>query len=154
VAFSPDPTHLLPTGRPTPEPAANGAAPPTHPDRPRVFWKVTALTSPITPTRPSDPAEPPTGDACLSVPLIPRPVLFGNPQQVDPAVSPEGRQLIAALQANNVAYEYLLFADESHGLVKPEGRLRLYAAAERFLAEHLGGRAEPGPTGVDYAYYA
>jgi hypothetical protein len=27
-------------------------------------------------------------------------------------------------------------------LAKPENQLRLYAVAERFLADHLGGRAE------------
>lgn len=70
----------------------------------------------------------------------------------------EAEQLITALQANNVAHEYLLFEDEGHGLAKPGNRLRLYAAAERFLAEHLGGRAEPEPEpdrpyGFDYMYY-
>jgi dipeptidyl aminopeptidase/acylaminoacyl peptidase len=33
--------------------------------------------------------------------------------------------------------------DEGHGFAKPENRLRFYAAAEAFLARHLGGRAEP-----------
>ena len=33
-----------------------------------------------------------------------------------------------------------LFPDEGHGFAKPENRLRFYAAAERFLAKHLGGR--------------
>jgi hypothetical protein len=41
-----------------------------------------------------------------------------------------------------VEHEYLLFPDEGHGLAKPENRLRFFAAAERFLARHLGGRAE------------
>jgi dipeptidyl aminopeptidase/acylaminoacyl peptidase len=39
-------------------------------------------------------------------------------------------------------HEYMLFPDEGHGFAKPENRLRLYAAAERFLARRLGGRAE------------
>ena len=44
---------------------------------------------------------------------------------------------------NGIDYEYLLFPDEGHGFAKPENRLRFYAAAEAFLARHLGGRAQP-----------
>ena len=36
----------------------------------------------------------------------------------------------------------MLFPDEGHGFAKPENRLRFYAAAEKFLAKHLGGRYE------------
>jgi dipeptidyl aminopeptidase/acylaminoacyl peptidase len=36
----------------------------------------------------------------------------------------------------------MLFPDEGHGFAKPENRLVFYAAAENFLARHLGGRAE------------
>jgi dipeptidyl aminopeptidase/acylaminoacyl peptidase len=50
---------------------------------------------------------------------------------------------VAALKANGIDHQYLLFADEGHGFAKPDNRLRFYAAAEAFLAEHLGGRAEP-----------
>lgn len=62
----------------------------------------------------------------------------------DPRVKQaESEQVVAALQAKGIPHEYLLFPDEGHGFAKPENRLRFYAAAERFLAEHLGGRAEP-----------
>jgi dipeptidyl aminopeptidase/acylaminoacyl peptidase len=62
----------------------------------------------------------------------------------DPRVKQaESEQIVAALQAAGVDYEYLLFPDEGHGFAKPENRLRFYAAAEAFLAKHLGGRAEP-----------
>ncbi len=37
-----------------------------------------------------------------------------------------------------------LVPGEGHGFARPENRLRFYAAAVRFLAEHLGGRCEPG----------
>lgn len=61
----------------------------------------------------------------------------------DPRVKQaESEQIVAALQAHGVDHEYLLFADEGHGFAKPENRLRFYAAAEAFLAKHLGGRAE------------
>jgi dipeptidyl aminopeptidase/acylaminoacyl peptidase len=62
----------------------------------------------------------------------------------DPRVKQaESEQIVAALRAAGIEHEYLLFPDEGHGLAKPENRLRFYAAAERFLARHLGGRAEP-----------
>jgi dipeptidyl aminopeptidase/acylaminoacyl peptidase len=61
----------------------------------------------------------------------------------DPRVKQaESEQIVAALRDAGVEYEYMLFPDEGHGLAKPENRLRFYAVAERFLAKHLGGRAE------------
>jgi dipeptidyl aminopeptidase/acylaminoacyl peptidase len=51
------------------------------------------------------------------------------------------------MRDKGIAYEYLLFEDEGHGFAKPANRLRFWAAAERFLAEHLGGRHEPDPAG-------
>jgi len=55
----------------------------------------------------------------------------------------EAEQIVAAMRRNGVPHEYLLFEDEGHGLARPENRERYYAAAERFLAEQLGGRMEP-----------
>jgi dipeptidyl aminopeptidase/acylaminoacyl peptidase len=61
----------------------------------------------------------------------------------DPRVKQaESEQIVAALRDAGIDYEYMLFPDEGHGFAKPENRLRFYAAAERFLARHLGGRAE------------
>jgi len=62
----------------------------------------------------------------------------------DPRVKQsESEQIVAALEAKGIPHEYMLFPDEGHGFAKPENRLQFYAAAERFLAEHLGGRFEP-----------
>ena len=36
----------------------------------------------------------------------------------------------------------MLFADEGHGFAKPANRIKFYTEAEKFLAEHLGGRQE------------
>jgi dipeptidyl aminopeptidase/acylaminoacyl peptidase len=59
----------------------------------------------------------------------------------DPRVKQaESEQIVAALQAAGIDYEYMLFPDEGHGFAKPQNRLKFYAAAERFLAKHLGGR--------------
>jgi dipeptidyl aminopeptidase/acylaminoacyl peptidase len=62
----------------------------------------------------------------------------------DPRVpQAESEQIVAALTEKGIPHEYLLFPDEGHGFARPENRLRFYAAAERFLARHLGGRCEP-----------
>jgi dipeptidyl aminopeptidase/acylaminoacyl peptidase len=61
----------------------------------------------------------------------------------DPRVKQaEAEQIVAALREAGIDHEYMLFPDEGHGLAKPENRLKFSAAAERFLARHLGGRAE------------
>jgi len=71
------------------------------------------------------------------------PVLIAQGKN-DPRVKEaEAQQIVDAMQAKGLPYEYLLFADEGHGLVRPENRERFYGVAERFLAAHLGGRAEP-----------
>jgi dipeptidyl aminopeptidase/acylaminoacyl peptidase len=71
------------------------------------------------------------------------PLLIGQGAN-DPRVpQAEPEQIIAELEANNIPYQYLLFPDEGHGFAKPENRMRFTAAAEAFLAEHLGGRFEP-----------
>jgi len=61
----------------------------------------------------------------------------------DPRVKQaESEQIVAAMQEKSIAHEYMLFKDEGHGFARPENRLKFYAAAEKFLAEHLGGRME------------
>ena len=61
----------------------------------------------------------------------------------DPRVKQaESEQFVAAMKDKGIDHEYLLFEDEGHGFARPENRLIFYAAAERFLAKHLGGRAE------------
>jgi dipeptidyl aminopeptidase/acylaminoacyl peptidase len=61
----------------------------------------------------------------------------------DPRVpQAESEQIVEAMKAKGIAHEYMVFEDEGHGFAKPENRLKFYAAAEKFLAEHLGGQAE------------
>jgi dipeptidyl aminopeptidase/acylaminoacyl peptidase len=62
-----------------------------------------------------------------------------NDPRVDQA---ESEQVVAAMKAKGIDHEYLLFPDEGHGFAKPENRLKFYAAAEKFLAKHIGGRFE------------
>ena len=62
----------------------------------------------------------------------------------DPRVKKaESDQIVEALRARGVPVEYIVKDDEGHGFVKPENRLDVYRAVERFLATHLGGRAAP-----------
>ncbi len=62
----------------------------------------------------------------------------------DPRVKQaESDQIVAAMRKNGKDVEYIVFPDEGHGFARPENRLKFYAAAERFLARHLGGHAEP-----------
>jgi dipeptidyl aminopeptidase/acylaminoacyl peptidase len=61
----------------------------------------------------------------------------------DPRVKQaESEQIVEAMKQKGIEYEYQLFPDEGHGFAKPDNRLKFYAAAERFLAKHLGGRYE------------
>jgi len=70
------------------------------------------------------------------------PILIGQGAN-DPRVKQaESEQIVEAMKKKGLAYEYIVFADEGHGFAKPENRLKFYAAAEKFLAKHLGGRYE------------
>jgi dipeptidyl aminopeptidase/acylaminoacyl peptidase len=61
----------------------------------------------------------------------------------DPRVKrAESEQIVEALRGKGKHVDYLLFADEGHGFVRPENRMAFYAAAEQFLSRHLGGRAQ------------
>ena len=55
----------------------------------------------------------------------------------------ESEQIVEAMKKAGKPVEYMLFPDEGHGFARPENQLKFAAAAEAFLAKHLGGRAEP-----------
>ena len=70
------------------------------------------------------------------------PLLIGQGAN-DPRVKQaESEQIVEAMKSKGIDYEYMLFPDEGHGFAKPENRLKFYAAAEKFLAQYLGGRYE------------
>jgi dipeptidyl aminopeptidase/acylaminoacyl peptidase len=59
----------------------------------------------------------------------------------DPRVKQaESDQLVVALRENKRPVEYLIAPDEGHGFAGKENRLAMFAAMERFLARHIGGR--------------
>ena len=59
----------------------------------------------------------------------------------DPRVNKrESDQIVIALRERNYPVEYLVADDEGHGYARPVNNMAVLAAAERFLAKHLGGR--------------
>jgi dipeptidyl aminopeptidase/acylaminoacyl peptidase len=73
---------------------------------------------------------------------IERPLLIAQGAN-DPRVKQaESDQIVALMRGAGKEVLYLLFPDEGHGFARPENNIRFVAAAEAFLARHLGGRAE------------
>ncbi|WP_128545901.1 S9 family peptidase [Larkinella soli] len=59
----------------------------------------------------------------------------------DPRVNKaESDQIVIALRERGFPVEYLLAPDEGHGFARPVNNMAMLAAAEKFLAKHLGGR--------------
>jgi dipeptidyl aminopeptidase/acylaminoacyl peptidase len=70
------------------------------------------------------------------------PILIGQGAN-DPRVKQaESEQIVEAMKSKGIPYEYMVFPDEGHGFARPENRLKFFAAAEKFLAEYMGGRYE------------
>lgn len=71
------------------------------------------------------------------------PLLIGQGAN-DPRVKQaESEQIVEAIEKNGGAATYVVYADEGHGFARPEDRIDFNARTEAFLAECLGGRAEP-----------
>jgi dipeptidyl aminopeptidase/acylaminoacyl peptidase len=49
----------------------------------------------------------------------------------------ESDEIVAAVRANEVPVEYVLFDDEGHGFSKRENRIEASEAYVKFLDEHL-----------------
>ena len=74
---------------------------------------------------------------------IKKPLLIGQGAN-DPRVKQaESDQIVKAMQAKNIPVTYVLFPDEGHGFARPENNKAFNAVTEGFLAQCLGGRAEP-----------
>jgi dipeptidyl aminopeptidase/acylaminoacyl peptidase len=59
----------------------------------------------------------------------------------DPRVKKaEADQIIVAMRENKIPVSYILAPDEGHGFARPVNNMAFLAAAEKFLAQHLGGR--------------
>jgi len=76
----------------------------------------------------------------FAVDRITRPLLIGQGAN-DPWVKKsESLQIVEALRKAGKQVEYVEYPDEGHDFTRPENRLDFYARAEKFLAQHLGGR--------------
>jgi dipeptidyl aminopeptidase/acylaminoacyl peptidase len=65
----------------------------------------------------------------------------------DPRVKKtESDQIVVALRERGFAVEYIVAPDEGHGFARPVNNMAMFAAAEKFLAKHLGGRFQEGAT--------
>jgi dipeptidyl aminopeptidase/acylaminoacyl peptidase len=74
---------------------------------------------------------------------IRKPLLIGQGAN-DPRVKQaESDQIVAAMKERGIPVTYVLFPDEGHGFAGHDNRLAFQALTESFLAEHLGGRAQP-----------
>jgi dipeptidyl aminopeptidase/acylaminoacyl peptidase len=70
----------------------------------------------------------------------------------DPRVNRrEAEQIVTALRDRGFPVEYILAPDEGHGFQRPINNLALMMAAEKFLADHLGGRYQEGGTPEEVA---
>lgn len=74
---------------------------------------------------------------------IKRPLLIGQGAN-DPRVKQaESDQIVRAMNERKIPVTYVLFPDEGHGFARPVNNKAFFAVAEAFLAQHLGGQAEP-----------
>ncbi len=65
----------------------------------------------------------------------------------DPRVNKrEADQIVIALRDRKYTVEYLVADDEGHGFARPVNNMAMIAAAEKFLAKHLGGRYQESMT--------
>ena len=82
-----------------------------------------------------------TSAAKIKTPLL---VIQGaNDPRVNKA---ESDQIVIALRDRGFPVEYIVAPDEGHGFARPVNNMAAFAAAERFLARHLGGRFQEGGT--------
>ena len=65
----------------------------------------------------------------------------------DPRVNKaEADQIVVALRDRNYPVQYLLAPDEGHGFARPVNNMAMFAASEKFLANHLHGRYQASMT--------
>ncbi len=74
---------------------------------------------------------------------IRKPLLIGQGANDVRVHMQESDQIVAAMQGGGVPVTYIVFPDEGHGFARPENVMAFNATMENFLANCLGGRAEP-----------
>ncbi|QUS54964.1 S9 family peptidase [Pseudovibrio brasiliensis] len=79
---------------------------------------------------------------------IEKPLLIVQGGQDVRVKASESEQIVSAMQDHDIPVTYALFPDEGHGIQKMHNRRAYHAIVEQFLAQHLGGKAEP--VGTDF----
>jgi dipeptidyl aminopeptidase/acylaminoacyl peptidase len=74
---------------------------------------------------------------------ITKPVLIAQPGKDEIVRQAQADRFVAAMQKHKKPVTYVLYPDEPHDLRRSENWVSLFAIAERFFHEHLGGRYEP-----------
>lgn len=74
---------------------------------------------------------------------ITKPLLIAQGANDPRVVQAESDQIVKALKENGKEVTYLLYPDEGHGFARPENNRSMFAIAEVFFANHLGGRYQP-----------
>ena len=74
---------------------------------------------------------------------IVRPLLIGQGAHDVRVTQSESDQIVAAIEKSGGNVTYVLYPDEGHVFERPENIIDFNARIEAFLAEYLGGRAEP-----------
>jgi dipeptidyl aminopeptidase/acylaminoacyl peptidase len=65
----------------------------------------------------------------------------------DPRVKKaESDQIVVALRERGFPVEYIVAPDEGHGFARPVNNMAMFAASEKFLAKHIGGRYQESMT--------
>ena len=74
---------------------------------------------------------------------IERPLLIGQGANDVRVTAAESEQIVAEMERRKIPVTYVVYGDEGHGFRRAANRRSFSAVAEAFLAQHLGGRAEP-----------
>ena len=73
---------------------------------------------------------------------IVKPVIVLQGSQDPRVLQVESDEIVAAVKANGVAVDYVLFEDEGHGFVKKENQIEAYGKILGFLDKHLHKKEE------------
>lgn len=80
---------------------------------------------------------------------ITKPLLIAQGADDSRVKRSESDQIVQTMQRKSVPVTYVLYPDEGHGLADPGNQMSFFAVAENFLAQHLGGRAQPVGNDLD-----
>jgi dipeptidyl aminopeptidase/acylaminoacyl peptidase len=98
------------------------------------------------PSEPAQEADLPARSPISRVEEIRAPLMVVQCAKDTRVVKAESDRIVDALRARGVVVDSLVFDGEGRTFVDPENLVTMFRAAERFLAQHLGGRADQRTT--------